>query len=234
MFRFKQFSVDQSGCAMKINTDGVLLGAVIESEKPASVLDIGTGTGVIALMTAQQFPESKIDAVEIDEAAAQTAERNFKGSPFADRLGVYPMSFESYFNEFPDKKYDLIISNPPFYIGSLKSPTANKTLAKHSDDDFFKRLVRTTGLHLTANGCCWMILPLDTAELVAGLIISHHMHLQRTVDVYSYPNSQAHRKIIKFGFDRHEPVTTKLIIYETAGVYSEAYEKLLQPYFINF
>lgn len=219
---------------MKINTDGVLLGAVIEAEKPASILDIGTATGVIALMTAQRFPGAKIDAVEIDEAAAQTAERNFKGSPFADRMRVYPISFESYFDSFPDNKYDLVISNPPFYIDSLKSPKANKTLAKHSDSEFFERLLETVASHLTLNGCCWLILRVDTAELVAELIVNHQMYLQKIIGVYSYPDSQAHRKIIKFGFDRHEPVTTKLVIYETAGVYSEAYEKLLQPYFINF
>ncbi|MGZ3872406.1 MAG: tRNA1(Val) (adenine(37)-N6)-methyltransferase [Mucilaginibacter sp.] len=219
---------------MKINTDGVLLGAVIEAEKPASVLDIGTGTGVIALMTAQRFPGAEIDAVEIDEAAAQTAERNFKGSPFAERMSVYPISFESYFDGFPDKNYDLVISNPPFYIDSLKSPKANKTLAKHADSEFFELLLETVASQLTTKGCCWLILPVDTAELVAALIVNHQMHLQKTIDIYSYPHSQAHRKIIKFGFDRLEPVTTKLVIYETAGVYSEAYEKLLQPYFINF
>src|ERR1022692_733889 len=100
MFQFKQFSVDQSGCAMKINTDGVLLGAIADGDKSVSILDIGTGTGVIALMLAQRFTNAKIDAVEIDTDAAKTAEINFKGSPFADRLTVYASDFENYFDEF--------------------------------------------------------------------------------------------------------------------------------------
>ncbi|MDB5138484.1 MAG: methyltransferase protein, partial [Mucilaginibacter sp.] len=122
MFQFKQFIIDQSGCAMKINTDGVLLGAIIEANGSERVLDIGTGTGVIALMLAQKYVNAKIDAVEIDADAAQTAERNFKGSPFAERLKLYASGFESYFDQCPDCKYDLILSNPPFYIDSLKSP----------------------------------------------------------------------------------------------------------------
>ncbi len=142
MFQFKQFTVDQSGCAMKINTDGVLLGAIADAENPGTILDIGTGTGVIALMLAQRFITAKVDAVEIDSDAAQTAERNFKNSPFADRLTVYALGFESFFDQFPGKKYDLIISNPPFYIDSLKSPGAKKALAKHTDIDFFEKVIK--------------------------------------------------------------------------------------------
>src|ERR1700761_2572209 len=106
---------------MKINTDGVLLGAMASAGNAANILDIGTGTGVIALMLAQRFADAKIDAVEIDEMAAQTASRNFESSVFAGRLTVYPASFEKYFDEHPARKYDLIVSNPPFYIDSLKS-----------------------------------------------------------------------------------------------------------------
>src|ERR1035437_1092252 len=122
MFQFKQFSVDQSGCAMKINTDGVLLGAITDADHPAAILDIGTGTGVIALMLAQRFADAEIDAVEIDPEAAKTAEVNFEASPFADRLNIYASGFEDYFDVYPDRKYNLIVSNPPFYVASLKSP----------------------------------------------------------------------------------------------------------------
>src|SRR4051812_29048264 len=110
MFQFKQFAVDQSNCAMKINTDGVLLGALANADKPEQILDIGTGTGVIALMLAQRFSNAQIDAVEIDLDAAATAQRNFKASAFADRLYTYGSSFEDFFNHHPEKRYDLIIS----------------------------------------------------------------------------------------------------------------------------
>src|SRR3978361_1442419 len=101
MFQFKQFSVDQSGCAMKINTDGVLLGALADANNPETILDIGTGTGVIALMLAQRFTTAQIDAVEVDEVAAETPNKNFNGSPFAGRLQVHPTAFEQFFDNFP-------------------------------------------------------------------------------------------------------------------------------------
>jgi tRNA1Val (adenine37-N6)-methyltransferase len=108
VFQFKQFSVDQTGCAMKINTDGVLLGALSEANDPRSILDIGTGTGVIALMLAQRFTSAQINAVEIDTFAAQTAGENFENSPFADRMNIFPTDFQSFFKDNPSKKYDFI------------------------------------------------------------------------------------------------------------------------------
>src|ERR1700744_2863051 len=161
MFRFKQFSVDQTNCAMKINSDGVLLGALADGDEPKSILDIGTGTGVIALMLAQRFTCAIIDAVEIDEAAAQTAGRNFEGSPFGDRLNVFPLPVQSFFSEYPDRKYDLIVSNPPFHLNSLESPKAGKSLAKHTGEDFLEELMIGVANHLTKNGTCWLILPLQ-------------------------------------------------------------------------
>src|SRR5687768_4750199 len=109
-FHFKQFSVNQAGCGMKINTDGVLLGALVKSENPVSILDIGTGTGVIALMLAQRFSGANIDAIEIDAMASETAMQNFLNSRFSDRLKVYPHSFQNFSLEHPFKKYDLIVS----------------------------------------------------------------------------------------------------------------------------
>ena len=165
MFQFKQFSVDQTDCAMKINTDGVLLGAIAEADAPKSILDIGTGTGVIALMLAQRYTEAMIDAVEIDASAAATAGRNFKNSIFHEALNIFPVDINEFLEHHPRNKYDLIISNPPFYINSLESPAKKKSLAKHTELNFFEMLVKHVARHLSENGCCWLILPLDTASL---------------------------------------------------------------------
>src|ERR1700756_535530 len=121
MFRFKQFSVDQAGCAMKINTDGVLLGAMAGHANPLRILDIGTGTGVIALMLAQRFGNAQIDAVEIDAIAAETAARNFQNSDFCAQLHIHPVGITDYFEANAGEKFNLIVSNPPFYINSLES-----------------------------------------------------------------------------------------------------------------
>jgi tRNA1Val (adenine37-N6)-methyltransferase len=234
MFRFKQFSVDQTGCAMKINTDGVLLGAMADADKPATILDIGTGTGVIALMLAQRFADAKVDAVEIDSDAAQTAERNFIASPFADRLSVYASGFESYFEQFPERKYDLIVSNPPFYIDSLKSPRAKKTLAKHADIVFFERLIGGTATHLSASGYCWLILPAAISDIVIALAAKYLLYLQKVINIHSYAHSVAHRVILCLGFDKVSIEIFELTIYKQEKVYSEEYVKLLQSYFIVF
>jgi tRNA1Val (adenine37-N6)-methyltransferase len=234
MFQFKQFKVDQNGCAMKINTDGVLLGAVTDIDNPKNILDIGTGTGVIALMLAQRFTAAKVDAVEIDEIAAQTADRNFKGSPFADRLTIYSQDFETYFDQFPERKYDLIISNPPFYIDSLKSPGAKKTLAKHTDIDFFEKLIKAISKYLTLDGCCWLIFPTALIETITALATEGLLYPQKIINICSYPHSEAHRVIICFSSNIVSPQISKLTIYEAVGVYSAEYKMLLQPYFLAF
>jgi len=234
MFHFKQFSIDQSGCAMKVNTDGVLLGALADAENPQTILDIGTGTGVIALMLAQRFGNAMIDAVEIDEAAAKTANNNFINSPFADRLNIFPVSFEQFFDEHPAKKYDLIVANPPFYINSLKSPQIKTNLAKHADDGFYKGLIKNVAAHLTSDGCCWLILPTDTAEFVMTLAIENYLYPQKVINVHSFISSVSHRVIIYFGRHKVSTETAKFTIYKSPGNYSEDYKKLLQPYFIAF
>lgn len=137
MFKFKQFSVDQTGCAMKINTDGVLLGALADADKPLSILDIGTGTGVIALMLAQRFTDAHIDAVELDESAAITAGRNFKDSPFADRLEL----FSGYTNR---RSLPSILPYTPFNGLNAASLSANSSVPKspacHISSQFSKCL----------------------------------------------------------------------------------------------
>jgi tRNA1Val (adenine37-N6)-methyltransferase len=234
IFKFKQFSVDQIGCAMKINTDGVLLGATAGADGPKSILDIGTGTGVIALMLAQRYTGAQIDAVEIDPSAAQTAERNFKASPFADRLQVYPVGFEPYFNEFPDKKYDLIVSNPPFYVDSLKSPGAKKTLAKHTDNDFFERLIRRISQSLNPNGLGWLILPVSLREQIIEYAEESGLYIPNIIAVKSYPDSTPHRMILSLSANEPFFVEGEITIYESKDLYSGMYRDLLKPYFLAF
>ena len=234
IFQFKKFAVDQTGCAMKINTDGVLLGALANADQPKSILDIGTGTGVIALMLAQRFISAQIDAVEIDESASLTANRNFRNSSFADRLAIFQQGFQSYFAEQADKKYDLIVSNPPFYLNSLESPKANKTVAKHTDKDFFEDLISGISKHLIINGLCWLILPLPTAELVKELAGEANLLLQKVISIHSFDHSEPHREIVSLGFNECKAESSKLVIYESVGNYSAEYKELLKPYFIAF
>jgi tRNA1Val (adenine37-N6)-methyltransferase len=233
VFRFKQFNVSQIGCAMKVNTDGVLLGALVNG-KAHKVLDIGTGTGVIALMLAQRFPSAKIDAVELDTAAAQTAESSFAGSPFAAKMRVFPQSFQDYFLFNEGLKYDLIVSNPPFYIQSLPSPGAGKAMAKHAGDGFFLELINECATHLHEEGSLWLILPTDTAALVKQIAADEQLFVRKIIYVQSYSNTEPHREILELVLQQTEITSDRLVIYQEPKVYSDAYTNLLKDFLTIF
>jgi len=219
---------------MKVNTDGAILGALATANDPKTAVDIGTGTGVIALMLAQRFPNTLIDAVEIDEAAAQTAKSNFSNSPFANRLTLQSGSFESFFEQYPDRRYDLIISNPPFYINSLQSPGAGKNLAKHADADFFEKLINAAEKHISDTGLFWLILPLDTSALVKSLAIEQNLQLHEVISVLSYPDSAPHRELLVFGQTESEVIKSNFVIYQELKQYSDQYQAVLKDFFTIF
>jgi tRNA1Val (adenine37-N6)-methyltransferase len=234
IFRFKQFNVDQTGCAMKVNTDGVLLGALAEGDKAVTVLDIGTGTGIIALMLAQRFPQAQIDAVELDETAAQTARLNFETSSFAGRLQIYVQSFQQYHENHSYKSYDLIVSNPPFYIQSLQSPQAGKNLAKHAGNGFFDELVKISAQQLSPDGELCLILPLTTAAMVIQIAVEYGLFVRQIIHIQSYPNSAAHRQILTFGFHQTQIEEQGLIIYNKPMVYADEYKSVLKEFLTIF
>ncbi len=233
MFHFKQFSVDQTNCAMKINTDGVLLGATASAENPKTILDIGTGTGVIALMLAQRFPDASIDAVEIDTSSAKTAKQNFKNSTFAERLTLYEIDIANFWLQKQHQQYDLIVSNPPFYLDTLIPPKENKTLAKHAVPQFFENLLKTVPDFLTTNGSLWIILPVKTASVVKELA-QNQLFLQEEIAVSSFKNDFPHRYILSFGLDRTKIKHESFTIYADQKVYSLAYQSLLKDFLTIF
>ncbi len=219
---------------MKINTDGVLLGALAESDDSASVLDIGTGTGVIALMLAQRFRNAIIDAVEIDELAAATAAGNFKMSTFAGRLSIHALGFETFFERHQDREYDLIVSNPPFYINSLHSPKEKKQLAKHAGKDFFKNMMIGVSKHLSEKGTCWLILPLETAELVKSIATGMGLYTQKVIFIKSFADKAAHRELMVLSRSKGNQQQDQFVIYEAEGIYTHQYKNALKDFFTIF
>jgi tRNA1Val (adenine37-N6)-methyltransferase len=234
IFQFKQFAVEQAGCAMKINTDGVLLGALAQADTPQSILDIGTGTGVIALMLAQRFKQAHIEAIDIDLASANAADANFKASPYAGRLLAHPHSFEKYFECYPQKQFDLVVSNPPFYINSLESPGKRTNLAKHSNEGFFESLILSIARHLTIKGSAWLILPVNTSEMVKNIAAQKGLYLQEIISIHSFKSDEAHREIIALGRQQNNTAQTSFIIYDAPKVYSEQYQNTLKDFFTIF
>lgn len=234
IFHFKEFNIDQSDCAMKVNTDGVLLAALVKSENPQKILDVGTGTGLIALMLAQRFPKATIDAVEIDQNAAKRADKNFLESPFSDRLKTFHSSIEDFFIK-NSELYDLIISNPPFFINSLKSENALKEQARHTSKVFFENLLNQSANKLTRNGCFILILPMESSIYVEKLVESMPgLYITEIMMVHSFDDSKAHRKILKMELNPTELNHDKFVIYESQGIYTSEYQNLLKDFLTIF
>ena len=234
LFHFKQFCIDQTDCAMKVNTDGVLLAAILEAIAPTNILDIGTGTGLISLMLAQRFPSALIDAVEIDENAARTAKKNFSESPFFNRLCLFHSSMERYLLNY-DGQYDLIVSNPPFFINSLRSEDPVKGVARHTDYSFFENLLKESANKLSNKGVLYIILPMETSKLIEQLMPSvSELKIINEILIHSFAESKPHRKILKIGFNISEPTVKNFVIYEKAGIYTSDYRMLLKDFLTIF
>ncbi|RZM28901.1 MAG: methyltransferase domain-containing protein [Pedobacter sp.] len=231
VFRFKQFEVDQEGCAMRINTDGVLLAAIATHMQPSRILDIGTGTGVIAMMMAQRIPAALIDAVEIDGSAAIAAAGNFKASPFADRTSAFHTDIAAY---EPETRYDLIISNPPFFVNDLKNAESRKSLARHADEDFFETLILKATTLLRETGVLWLILPVKSANQVISAGKTAGLALHREISVCSDIAKPVIRKIIALGRTAAAIESENFYIYEAEGTYTHAYKALLKDFFLAF
>lgn len=231
IFRFKHFEVDQADCAMRINTDGVLIAAIATHEDPKHLLDIGTGTGVIALMLAQRFPDAFVDAVEIDQSAAEAAYDNFENSPFDVRLNLFPGDFAHFDSEF---KYDLVVSNPPYFVNDLKSPEQRKSIARHADEDFFERMARKVASLLSADGVFWVILPVKQAEELIYKSVLFGLFPSRIIHVYSDEDKPEFRQIVCFSFADQGRKEEDFYIYASRGIYTEAYVALLKDFFLAF
>lgn len=231
IFRFKEFEVNQTNCAMKINTDGVLIAALVQHKNPKLILDIGTGTGVIALMLAQRFLNASVDAVEIDKMAAQTAGLNFKNSKYNERVKVYDTGLEV-FNI--DKKYDLIVSNPPFFVNDLKNEEQRKGLARHASIEFFETLVSKSAIYLSQIGKAYFILPVKQADLVIEIAKKYGLNLCEKINLHSDKNKETFRVIICISFEENNFVESDFYIYKGLKEHTNEYKDLLKPFFLAF
>lgn len=232
IFRFKKFEIDQADCAMKINTDGVLLAATADHDTPRRILDIGTGTGVIALMLAQKFGKAKIYGLEIEPKSSRRSALNFEGSAYKERLEAICMDFLEY---QPQADFDLIITNPPFFTNSLKNYNSDKMQARHTDWKFFEHLLYFASTWLTKGGCLQCILPSAAADALSDLAADYGMYMSEEIKISSFEDSEIIRKIVKLKkVESHFVKNSRIVIYEDRGIYTDEYKELLKPYFINF
>ena len=228
-FRFKQFAVEQDDVAMKVGTDGVLLGAWANCEGAKRILDIGTGTGVIALMLAQRNSEAEIHAVEIDETASHRARSNFDMSPWGKRMSVECCAVQEF---APTEKSDLIISNPPYFIDSLQCPDAKRTTARHAQDLTFDELDRAVCRLLADGGRFALILP--TAEFDRYLSVTQ-LHLVRRCDVYPKIGAAVKRVMAEFAkLPMSFQAETITIEVGPRGEYTDEYRALTKDFYLKF
>jgi len=232
IFQFKQFAVDQQDCPMRINTDGVILGAYASTHSPQHILDIGTGTGVIALMLAQRFEDATVTGVEIDELAAHTAKENFTASPFVDRLELVNSDI---FLWNPAINYDLIVSNPPFYINSLHNPDARRKTAKHTGVAFFEGLLCFVALYLKSTGKLQIIVPVELKDFLVSMAATQGLHLLEELKIRSFDDAEPIRLILSFAKTQILEISSEdFVIYKNRGEHSDAYRQLLKPFFLAF
>jgi tRNA1Val (adenine37-N6)-methyltransferase len=233
-FSFKQFSVEQDQTAMKIGTDGVLLGAWTPIENnPFSILDIGTGTGIIALMLSQRSNAQQIDAIEIDDDAYEQAVDNFENSPWSDRLFCFHAGLDEFVEE-PEDEYDLIVSNPPFYTEDYKTENQQRDLARFADAMPFEDLIEAAALLLSENGIFSVIIPFKEEEKFIALANEYELYPIKITRVKGTPTSEIKRSLIAFVRDENAIILTDVLTIETARhIYTPEYTELTKDFYLK-
>jgi tRNA1Val (adenine37-N6)-methyltransferase len=232
-FEFKQFKIYQDKSAFKVTTDACILGAYADTSNPDSICDIGTGTGVLALMLAQKFPGARIDAVEIDNLSALQAKENARSSPWAKRISVFNGSIQD-FSISNKRKYNLIVCNPPYYEDYLKSKDYRNNLTKHNFKISIKELAVSINDLLMDNGLFYTIMPPFSFNKLKAELEVYDIGLFDRLDIYSKLNKPLYRKI--GGFSRGTGCMTKntIFISNENGDYSKNLKKLLKDYYLAF
>ena len=233
-FTFKQFSIEQDKTAMKVGTDGVLLGSWAPIDhNPFSILDIGAGTGIIALMLAQRTSAEQIDALEIDEEAYEQAVDNFENSPWGDRLFCFHAGLDEFIEE-PEDEYDLIVSNPPFYAEDYKTENDQRDLARFQDAMPFEELIEAADLLLSENGIFAVILPFKEEQKFISLAKEFELYPTKITHVKGTPKSEIKRSLLAFSRNENQEFDIdELIIEIDRHVYTPEYIELTKDFYLK-
>lgn len=234
MFQFKQFSVEQDKCAMKIGTDSVLLGAWTPIyNNPFSVLDIGTGTGILSLMLAQRTSAEQIDALEIDENAYEQCVENFENSPWGDRLFCFHAGLDEFIEE-PEDEYDLIISNPPFFSEDYFTGNEQRDQARFQDALPFEHLIEAVDLLLSENGIFAVIIPYKEEKKFLDLAFEAELYPMKITHTKGTATSEIKRSLMAFSRNKTEdfPID-ELIIEISRHNYTPEYIALTKDFYLK-
>ena len=231
-FHFKQFTIHQEKTAMKVGTDGVLLGAWIPIENPQSILDIGTGTGLIALMLAQRSDAQQIDALEIDADSYEQAVENFENSDWADRLFCYHASLKDFSDEM-EEQYDLIVSNPPFYTDDYKSEDEKRSQARFEMALPFDDLIKYSAQLLSKNGHLALIIPYKEEAKVVAIARENKLFPAKITRVRGTFQSAIKRSLILFSSAEKNPKIDELVLEIARHQYTDDYKALVKDFYLK-
>ena len=231
-FRFKQFAISQERAAMKVGTDGVLLGAWVRvDDSDRRILDVGTGTGVIALMMAQRTVNARITGVEIDPPSADEARGNAAASPWSDRVEVVCCDVAGY---SPDERFDLIVSNPPYFSESLLPPDPGRAAARHTDTLSFDALADSVRRLLADDGRFALILPTAEAVRFRMTAVGRGLYPHRMTEVWSTPRSGAIRLLAEYSLrPSAEPPAAGRVVIDDGG-FTDEYRRLTKDFYLKF
>lgn len=232
-FAFKQFKIVQDKCAMKVGTDAVLLGSWVNASNAKTILDIGTGTGIIALMLAQKSP-ARIDAIDIDLNAFIQATENVNDCSWKDRIEVHHISLQQFAKE-SDHKYDLIVSNPPYFVDSSKASEESRTNARHTDQLPFKDLLDGVLKLLSPTGKFYVILPTKESELFKEDAEKHKLFLTKVTKVITRTDKPEKRLLMRFEFIQRAFSEDSITIEkDERHSYTDEYKELTKDYYLAF
>jgi len=233
VFKFKEFSVKHGKSAMKIGTDAVLLGAWTRLENSInSILDIGAGSGVIALQMAQLYDAEIIDAIEVEPNAYEQCVENFENSPWSDRLFCYHSFFQEFVDEI-EEKYDLIISNPPFFTDSYKSNDPNRNQARQTVSLTFDELLSGVSKLLNSNGFFSVIIPFTEETKFIHIAQQYQLFPQKITRVKGNKDAKIKRSLLLFSFNNtNDTKIDTLILEKERHVFTDAYKKIVAPFYL--
>jgi tRNA1Val (adenine37-N6)-methyltransferase len=228
-FQFKHFVIKQENCAMKVGTDGVLLGAWTNAEDITNILDAGTGTGLLSLMLAQRS-SAYIDAVDIEPSACRQAQENVANSRWKDRIKIINVSLQEYSN--CEIKYDLIVCNPPFFSKSLKCDNEKRNMARHNDLLSQIELLEAINKLLAENGKFVLILPFNEGKHFILEGVNYGLYCNRLLKIIPGPAKKINRLVIEMSRLRQYREENELMIHNEDGSYTGAYKNLTQDYYL--
>lgn len=245
VFKFKRFSVVNERSAMKVNTDGVLLGAAMTIHPTdRNFLDVGTGTGTIALMAAQRISDLlatgsdaqeqfKVDAVDLDEPSIQEAAANFQNSPWGKDIQAHHAAFDDFAQSHAEADYDLIFSNPPYFEDSLLAPQERRSQARHTATGLsYRELLDFAKIALSENGRFAIVLPADQEQPLCRYARMSGLHLFRMLRIRTVPRKEPARIIAEFSRHRCESPTEELLTIQNEGKYTNEYLSLTRDFYL--